>query len=347
MKRYYLGVDWDWGDEMHAVWVSDKAGKKVAEMEVKQTLEGMSGFGRWLYERKGEGIELWAAIERPEGRIVDFLLDHEVVVYPINPKALDRVRDRFRMSQSKSDPFDAWVLAEFLRTDHAHLMALLPNSEKAQELKMMTRDHHRLGRHQTRLLNQLTATLKEYYPRPLEVFGNLSSQVALDFLQGYPTPRALCELKQKRWRNFARLHRLREARTGELWEELKSPQLPIPEHVVRAKAWLVRVLVEQLGVAVRAVEEYREEVERFFASMPAAELTKKLPGGKSGTTLPALWAELGDAQGRWESFKHLQAQAGTVPVTKRSGKSQIVCFRFACNKHMRYAVYWLAFVALR
>ncbi|MCZ6547060.1 MAG: IS110 family transposase [Deltaproteobacteria bacterium] len=243
MKRYYLGVDWDWGDKMHAVWVSDEAGKKVAEMEVKQTLEGMSGFGRWLYERKGEGIDLWAAIERPEGRIVDFLLDHEVVVYPINPKALDRVRDRFRMSQSKSDPFDAWVLAEFLRTDHAHLMALLPNSEKAQELKMMTRDHHRLGRHQTRLLNQLTATLKEYYPRPLEVFGNLSSQVALDFLQSYPTPRALCELKQKRWRNFARLHRLREARTGELWEELKSPQLPIPEHVVRAKAWLVRVLV--------------------------------------------------------------------------------------------------------
>ena len=141
---------------------------------------------------KAEGIELWAAIEKPQGRIVDFLLDHAVVVYPVNPKALDRARDRFRMSQSKSDSFDAYVLAEFLRTDHVHLRALQPDSEQAQELKMLTRDHHRLGRHKTRLLNQIEVTLKEYYPRPLEVFSDLESQIALDFLQHYPTPAGIC-----------------------------------------------------------------------------------------------------------------------------------------------------------
>ena len=75
------------------------------------------------------------AIEKPEGRIVDFLLDDGVVVYPINPKAVDRARDRFRMSGSKSDLFDAYVLAEFLRTDHGHLRALQPNSEQAKNLK--------------------------------------------------------------------------------------------------------------------------------------------------------------------------------------------------------------------
>ena len=72
--------------------------------------------------------------EKPDGRVVDFLLDHAVVVYPVNPKALDRARDRFRMSSAKSDPFDARVLAEFLRTDHAHLQPLQPSSEAAQEL---------------------------------------------------------------------------------------------------------------------------------------------------------------------------------------------------------------------
>ena len=142
MKRYYVGVDW--ADEFHQVWVSNTEGKKVAEMKVEQSPAGMGEFGRWLHERKAEGIELWAAIEKPQGRIVDFLLDHGVVVYPVNPKALDRVRDRFRMSQSKSDSFDAYVLAEFLRTDHAHLRALEPDSDQAQELKMLTRDHHRL-----------------------------------------------------------------------------------------------------------------------------------------------------------------------------------------------------------
>jgi transposase len=164
VKRYYLGVDW--ADESHQVCVSDPQGKKMAEMKVMQSAVGLAELGRWLHERKAEEIELWAAIEKPHGRIVDFLLDHGVVVYPVNPKALDRARDRFRMSQSKSDSFDAYVLAEFLRTDHAHLRALEPNSAQAQEFKLLTRDHHRLGRHKTRLINQIEVTLKEYLPSP-------------------------------------------------------------------------------------------------------------------------------------------------------------------------------------
>ena len=189
MERYYLGVDW--ADKFHQVWVSDAQGQKVAENKVVENVEGLGEFSRWLNESRARGIELWAAIEKPQGRIVDFLLDHGVVVYPVNPKALDRARDRFRMSQSKSDSFDAHVLAEFLRTDHGHLRALEPNSDDAQELKLLTRDQHRLGRQKTRLLNQIRVTLKEYYPRPLEVFSDLEAQIARDFLKQYPTPRAL------------------------------------------------------------------------------------------------------------------------------------------------------------
>lgn len=345
MTRYYLGVDW--ADEFHQVWVSDPQGKKVVEMKVVQSPEGMGEFGRWLHERKAEEIELWAAIEKPHGRIVEFLLDHGVVVYPVNPKALNRVRDRFRMSQSKSDSFDAYVLAEFVRTDHAHLRALEPDSHEAQELKMITRDHHRLVRQKARLLNQLKVTLKEYYPRPLEVFSDLESQIALDFLKQYPTPQALCELSRRNWNRFAkREHHLGEARCNELWEKLHKPQLAVPQHVVRAKAQLLGALLVQLEALLPAVESYSERVKSFFASMPAAKLVETLPGGKSGTIVPMLWAELGDAKSRWESFRHLQAEAGAVPVTKASGKSRFVQFRFSCNKHLRYAAYWLAFTSL-
>jgi transposase len=345
LQRYYLGVDW--ADKFHQLWVGDAQGKRVAAMKVEQSPQGLSEFGRWLHERKAEGIELWAAIEKPQGRIVDFLLDHAVVVYPVNPKALDRARDRFRMSQSKSDGFDAYVLAEFLRTDHVHLRALKPDSEQAQELKMLTRDHHRLGRHKTRLHNQIEVTLKEYYPRPLEVFSDLESKIALDFLERYPTPRALSELTRRSWNRFAkRDHRLGEERCKELWEKLSQPQLKIPEHVIRTKAQLLLVLLTQLKSLAAAVKDYGEKVERFFASMPAAEFVKTLPGGKSGTTVPMLWAELGDAKSRWESFRHLQAEAGAVPVTKASGKSRVVQFRFACNKLLRYASYWFSFNSL-
>jgi len=339
-----MGVDW--ADESHQVWVGDDQGKKVAEMKVVQTPEAMSDFGRWLHERRAEGIELWAAIEKPHGRFVDFLLDRAVVVYPVNPKALDRVRDRFRMSRSKSDCFDAYVLAEFVRTDHAHLRPLEPNSTAAQELKMLTRDHYRLVRQKTRLLNQIRVTLKEYYLRPLEVFGDLETNIALDFLTRYPTPRALLRLSRREWNRFARDHHLGGERSEELWHKLTQPQLSIPEHVVRVKARLLSVLIAQLKTVMPAVESYGEKIEDFFASMPAAKLVKTLPGGKSGTIIPALWAELGDAKSRWQSFHHLQAEGGAVPVTKASGKSQYVEFRFSCNKLMRYAAYWLAFNSL-
>jgi transposase len=345
VKRYYLGVDW--ADRVHQLYVGDQDGKKIAGMKLQETPEGLAEFGRWLDERRAEGFELWAAIEKPQGRIVEFLLDHGVVVYPVNPKAVDRARDRFRMSQSKSDSFDAYVLAEFLRTDHTHLRALEPDSEQAQELKMLSRDHERVQRHNSRLLNQLKVTLKEYYPRPLEVFGDLRAKIALDFLKEYPAPQPLSTLKRRRWNRFAkRDHQLSEARCNELWEKLNKPQLPIPEHVVRTKARLLVVLVAQLEASLKAVEQYEKELQHFFADMPAAEIAKRLPGGKSGTTVTRIWAELGDAKSRWQSFRHLQAEGGTVPVTKSSGKSRVVQFRFACNKHLRHAIYWFSFNSL-
>jgi len=337
----------DWGDRLHQVYVGDEEGEKVKEVKVQESPEGLAEIGRWLDERRAEGIELWAAIEKPAGRIVDFLLDHGVEVYPVNPKAVDRVRDRHRMSGSKSDAFDAYVLAEFLRSDHAHLRALRPSSEKAQELKLLSRDQRRVGRHKTRLLNQITTTLKEYYVRPLEVFEDLETEIALDFLQQYPTPAHLSALKRKQFNRFATTqHHLSKQRCEELWEKLQKPQLRVPEHVVRAKAQLLEVLIEQLRASIKAVKIYHHKVESFFASSPAAEFAKTLPGGKSGTLVAAIWAELGDAQGRWESSRHLQAEAGAVPVTKASGKSRVVHFRFACNKHLRYTMYWFSFVSL-
>jgi transposase len=345
MRRYYIGVDW--ADTEHAVWVEDESGTPVATRTVPHTAEGLSEFGRWLYECHAQDIECWAAIERPEGRVVDFLLDHGVVVYPVNPKALDRARDRFRMSGTKSDPFDARVLAAFLRTDHPHLRPLQPSSAAAQELKLLTRDAQRLIRQQTRLLNQLTATLKEYYPRALEVVEDLTTPLAQDFLTAYPTPQAVAALRRAPWGRFARAHRLNAARTAALWAVLQAPQLPVPLHVVRAKARLVGVLVTELRATGQGVAEYRQAVDDFFGTLPAAEWARSLPGGKSGTTVPTLWAELGDVPARWQSFQHLQAQAGAVPVTARSGKSAVVRFRFACNTHLRAATHTLAFLSLR
>ncbi|MFQ5973938.1 MAG: transposase [Alphaproteobacteria bacterium] len=342
--RYYLGVDW--ADREHAVWVEDQHGTKIWAQTVAHTPEALSEWGRWLDEQRAAGITVWAGIERPDGVVVDFLLDHGVLVYPINPKALDRVRDRYRMSGAKSDPWDAQVAAGFVRTDHARLRPLQPSSEAAQELKGLTRDAQRQIRLQTRLLNQLTAALKAYYPRALEVCGDLTAEWARAFLAAYPTPAAAAALTRRRWERFAQTHRLSAARTAEIWVLLERPQIPVPPHVVRVKARLVTALLAQLATTHAAVETYREAIDDFFGQLPGAEVARSLPGGKTGITVPTLWAELGDAAGRWQSFRHLQAQGGAVPVTEASGQARTVTFRFACNTALRAAAHQLAFVSL-
>jgi hypothetical protein len=278
---------------------------------------------------------------------VEFLLDHGVVVYPINPKTMDRVRDRFRVSGARSDPFDAQVLGTFLRTDHAHLNPLRPSSAAAQELKGLTRDYARQVRQQTRVLNQLTATLKAYYPRALEVVEDLTTQWGRRFVRDFPTPATVTALTERRWQRWAQEHRLGRERAAALWVILTAPQLAIPEHVVRVHQRRCGVLLEQLQVTLAAVAGYREAITDFFGGMPAAQWATSLPGGKSGTTVPRLYAELGDAPGRWQSCQHLQGHGGVVPVTERSGHYVAVYFRQACNSHLRDAAHQFALNSLR
>src|SRR4030066_2125462 len=131
------------------------------------------------------------------------------------------------------------------------------------------------------------------------MFSELKSPVALDFLARYSTPEALSGLTAAAWEEFAREHRLGKGRAAELWGQLKAPQVAVPAHVVRAKARLVGVLAAGLEVARTGLADYKAEIERFFASMPAAETARSLPGGKTGTVIPTIWAELGGAAGRW------------------------------------------------
>jgi transposase len=343
--RYYMGVDW--ADETDAVWVVDNEGATVQQRPIAHTVAARSEWARWLRECQAEGIEVWAAIERPHGRIVDFLLDHGVVVYAINPKSLDRARDRFRVGASKSDPFDARVLALFLRSDHEQLRPLRPSSEAAQELKGLTRDYRHQVHLQTRLLNQLTATLKEYYPRALEVCADLTAAWAPAFLERWPTPAAAASIKAAEWQRFARAHRLGPERTAAGWAQLQQPQLPLPAHVVRVKARLLQALLRELTPTVTAVAEYRQAIDDFFETMPTAKIARSLPVGKAGITIPTIWAELGDDHARWPSFRSLQGYAGCVPETARSGHAVLVKFRFACNRVLRDALHQFAFLSLR
>src|SRR5262249_19793739 len=127
---------------------------------------------------------------------------------------------------------------------------------------------------------------------------------------------------------------------------LQQPQLPLPAHVVRVKARLLHTLLRELAPTIAAVDDYRAAIDDFFASMPTANIARSLPVGKTGVTVPTIWAELGDHPDRSTSFRDLLGHAGSVPETSTSGKHHVVKFRFACNKVLRDAMYHFAFLSL-
>ena len=179
------------------------------------------------------------------------------------------------------------------------------------------------------------------------MFADLESNIALDFLKAYPTPRRFLSLTVSSGIAFPPVeHHLGEARCQELWEKLSHLNWQSLNTWSEPSARLMDVLLVQLERWSKRSTPTPRRFKVFSPHMPAAEFIKELPGGKSGTTVPLLWAELGDAKSRWQSFRHLQAEAGGVPVTKASGKSRIVEFRFACNKLLRYASYWFSFNSL-
>jgi len=153
-------------------------------------------------------------------------------------------------------------------------------------------------------------------------------------------------LTATKWRRFATTHRWTAEQAAAVCQQLQTAQVPVPAHVVRAKSRLVAVLLRQLEPVVEALDAYRKDIMDLFAALPAAEWATTLPASQ-GTLVPTVWADLGDAVGRWASWQHLQRHSGVVPVTGASGKAQMVAFRFACNLHLRRALQQFAFRSLK
>src|SRR6266508_4226980 len=184
---WYAGIDW--ADDHHDVVVIDEAGAMVASFRVAHTAAGLADLTTALAQITGEAAkdQLACIVETNHGLLIAALLDAGFPVYPVNLKTVDRCRSAAGV---KTDQIDAYLLAKTGRSDLADLRRLIPDSPLVQELKVLTRDQDGLIQSQTRLVNQLTACLKAYYPVALTLFGKLHQKSTLAFLQAYPTPEA-------------------------------------------------------------------------------------------------------------------------------------------------------------
>jgi transposase len=338
MKRIYVGIDW--ADDHHDVHVTDDSAAALDSFSIPHSYQGMERLRKRLSKFSSPEKTL-VAIESHQGLLVYSLLESAYEVYPINPKAVNRYRDRYRMSSSKSDPKDAMVLANILRTD-LHLYKSLPSETPIDaRLRQLTRAHKSLVQQKVKLINQLTVQLKSYYPIALQIFSGLDQEITLAFLERYPTPQKAAAASLKELGEFFHERRYSHPyKVPRIYEALQQPTLKAPVNLEEVHQTIVLHLVPVLRALLAEIEKLAKEISREFKRNPAHDIFFSLPAGE--LTAARLNGELGSNGSRYPTREYVQTAAGTAPVTRRSGKTIVVYFRWQCNKQLRGALQDLA-----
>jgi len=199
----FCGIDW--ASEHHAVCVLDDAGHKTTAFQVAHTADGFNQLVARL-GCYGDPATLPVAIERPDGRLVDRLLEAGHPVMPVQPNAIKAWRDAEVLSGAKDDPGDAAVIAEYLRLRHHRLRVLQPFSPETRALRAVVRTRTDLVDQRVAATNQLAACLDAFWPGAKTIFADLASPIALDFLTRYPTPESAANLGERRMAAFLTKH---------------------------------------------------------------------------------------------------------------------------------------------
>ena len=318
--------------------VLDDAGTTIGAFEVGHSAAGLEQLVTRL-RRLGDPAELPVAIERPDGRLVDQLLEAGHPVVPVQANAIKAWRDAEVLSGAKSDPADAAVIAEYLRLRRHRLRVLQPFSPETRALRAVVRTRGDLVDQRVAATNQLSACLDAFWPGAKHVFADVESPIALDFLARYPTPESAERLGEARMRAFLTKHGYSGRRpAAQLLERLRAAPaglLGTPE--VEARRDAVLALVGVLRALNHAIKQLDRSVLAHLGEHPDAELFTSLP--RSGRISAAqVLAEWGDCRQAYDHPDAVAALSGIVPVTKASGKHRTVSFRWACNKRFRAAI---------
>jgi transposase len=334
--NYFAGLDW--GGSSHAACVVDQAGRIVLRAEVRNDASGLESLQRQM-NRIAPAMSIPIAIERPSGLIVDALLDNGHPVVPIHPKAVKAYRSRYSAAGAKNDSGDAYLLADVLRTDGHRFRLLQPTSDAIKALRAFVRTRDDLVTQRVALANQLRALLESFWPGAAVMFHEIDSPIALAFLERYPAPGCAARLGEKRLKSFLAGERYSGRRSvDELLKRLRAaPVGRAGELEEQAKGELVRALARVLSALVDQITRLASRIEHEVSQHDDGALIMSLP--RTGRLNAAqILAELGDVRERLVSADQLAAEAGVAPVTRQSGKSRTVLFRWACNHHLRRAI---------
>ena len=353
-RRWFVGVDW--ASKAHLVCVHDDQGCAVGKQEFAHGGAGLAEMAQWLLATtQAEPGAIHVAIEVTHGPVVETLLERGLNVYAINPKQLDRFRDRFTLAGAKDDSRDAEVLASSLRTDAHCFRQLTPIDPVVVELREWSRIIEDLTRERTRLTNQLRDQLWRYFPALIDLADDFGAPWFLELWELVPTPARAVHIRETTLARLLKQHRIRRFDAAQVLATLRQPPVTVRAGTVEAATGHIATLVVRLRVLNRQIKEAEHQLDRLTARLASEPASGQLGEQHDVTILGScpgigrrltatLLTEASDALQR-RDYHALRCLSGIAPVTKRSGNSCRVVRRWACHQRLREAVYHWSRVA--
>lgn len=340
-----MGVDRfagiDWASREHAVCVVDGDGRILEGRRHRHDERGLAALCRRLVEL---GV-VRVALERPDGLLIERLLDAGLSVIAIHPNQVAAMRPRFSAAGGKSDGFDSFVLAELARTDSHRLRVLVPDTDATKALRALSRAREALVAHRVALANELRAQLECFWPGAAQVFADVDSPIALAFLRRYPSPADARHLGEQRMTRFlARNHYCGRKTPRELLGRLRDAACGRAGQLeTEARREVVLALVAALEPVVARTAELTSEIRAGLADHSDGPTFRSLfIDPKSAVAAAAMLVEIGDCRDRYPTTAALAADGGQAPVAVESGRSKHARFRWACDHRLRAALATLA-----
>ena len=338
----FAGIDW--GGEHHQLCAVDSTGKKLTQLRVTHNVAGL---GDLSTELPRFAAKVPIAIERSEGLLVEHLQAVGHVVFPVSPRIAARARERYKVAAVKDDCCDAFVLADTLRYERQHWRPLAIPSPLLAEIRALTRDRDRLLETQQAVEHQLRMILEAYHPAPVRLFSSVDRQITLSFVLDYPTPAVASRVKSTRMGGFlSRHHYTGRVPAHVLAERMRANLLSATPGTVAGKSFSAQSFARLLQLLNSQLADYDDAIAATVSEHPDAKVFSSFPG--VGPTLTAvLLAEIGEDRRRYPTAAALLAESGLAPVTRSSGRSKSVRFRYAANTRLREAAMWWAFNSLK
>lgn len=360
-RQWFVGVDW--ASEAHHVCVVDARGNKVGERGFRHGGSGLADMADWIVKLTGAPAEaIHVAIELPHGPVVESLMERGFAVHAINPKQLDRFRDRLSPAGAKDDSRDAEVMGGALRTDPHCFRRLAAVDPVVVELREWSRITDDLAGERVRLVNRIREQLWRYFPQMLELADDLGADWVLELWALVPTPAKARRVRMDRLARLLKRHRIRRLTAEEIVAQLRTPAIAVAAGTTEAATAHLGAVVERVRLVNRQIAEAHRQLDRLTERLAADSHDQDDAPGQRGEqrdvtilaslpgvgriVLATLLAEALDPLQR-RDYHALRCLSGVAPVTRRSGKSKIVLRRLAAHGRLSNAVYHWARVAVQ